>query len=49
MREESVEAERAERENEIAKRDRRFYLLVLVGMWLQLVIVVLLAKLAFCP
>ena len=28
MPEESVEAERAEREKEIAKRDRRFYLLV---------------------
>ena len=49
MGEESVEAERAERENEIAKRDRRFYLLVLVGMWFQLVIVALLAKLVFCP
>ena len=49
MRDESVEAERAEREDEIAKRDRQFYLLVLVGMWMQLVIVVLLAKLVFCP
>lgn len=47
MREESVEVERAERE--IAKRDRRFFLFALVGMWLQLIAVVLLAKLAFCP
>ena len=49
MRAESVEAERAERENEIAKRDRRFNLLVLVGMWMQLVNVALLVKLVFCP
>ncbi|MCY4439601.1 MAG: hypothetical protein OXE53_05260 [Deltaproteobacteria bacterium] len=49
MREEFVGAERADRENEIAKRDRRFFLVVLVGMWLQLVALVLLAKLAFCP
>ena len=49
MRGESVEAERAEWEEEIAKRDRRFDLLVLVGMWIQLVNVALLVKLVFCP
>ena len=49
MREESVEAERSEREEGFAKRDRRFELLVLVGMWMQLVSVAILVKLAFCP
>lgn len=49
MREGFVEAEGADRENEIAKRDRRFFLFVLVGMWLQVVALVLLAKLTFCP
>ncbi len=44
MREESVEVER-----KIAKRDRRFFVFALVGMWLQLIALVLLVKLTFCP
>ena len=44
-----VNAARNESEKEIAKRDRRFNLLVLVGMWMQVASLVLLAKLAFCP
>ena len=49
MQGEFVETERIEREKKIAKRERRFDLLVLVGMWIQLVNVALLVKLAFCP
>lgn len=49
MQEELVEAVRVEREKVNAKRDRRFELLALVGMWMQLVSVALLVHLAFCP